>query len=210
MNKVKNFFVKVWEWLKKAYRVCRDFLKENVWASVLLIVVSILLFIIIVQGIVKAVDKWQSKEEESSIENRSTVLTTSQLMTKLENKESFVLFLGANTCAHCKQFYKTVNTYIKSGNTVYYVDLADTSDPTLNKYYYELVEKLDDIPDDRNITDLSTPLSIYVKDGVFTDAVQGAFGMSGGTEYATWCDVMEGVYEGKPTHGLGGSTTSSN
>ena len=205
MNKVKSFFVKVWEWLKKAYKVCKDFLKENVWASVLLIVASILLFIVVVQGIVKGIDKCHSEKEESSIENKATVLTTSQLMEKLEKNETFVLFLGANTCAHCKQFYKTINTYIDSGNTVYYVDLADSSDPTLNKYYYELVEKLDDIADDRNITDLSTPLSIYVKEGVFVDGVQGAYGMDGGNDYATWCDIVEGKYVGKPTYTLGNS-----
>ena len=206
MNKVKNFFSKVWDWIKKAFRASKNFFKENVWASVLAIVIGILLFIVVVQGIVKAVDKCKNETSESSIENRSTTITSSQLMEKLENNETFVLFLGANTCAHCKQFYKTVNTYIKSGNTVYYVDLADSSDPTLNKYYYEIQEKLEDIAADRNITDLSTPLSIYVKDGVFTDAVQGAYGMEGGADYATWCDVMEGKYVGKPTYTFSSSS----
>ena len=200
MSKIKNFFSKVWEWIKKAFKATKNFFKESPWASVLAIVLGILLFILVVQGIVKGVDKCKSENNESSIENRATTITTSQLIEKLNNNESFVLFIGANTCGHCKEFYKTVNTYIKSGKTVYYVDLADSSDPTLNKYFAEIEERLEDIPADRNITDLSTPLSIYVKDGIFKDGVQGAYGMSGGTDYATWCDVMEGEYQDKPTY----------
>jgi len=201
MSKIKNFFIKVWELIKKCYKVCVNFLKENVWASVLGIVLGILLFILVVQGIVKGIDKCKSETTESTVNNMATTLTTSQLMDKLNSSDNtFVLFIGANTCAHCKEFYKTVNTYIKSGHTVYYVDMADTSDPTLTKYAAELEERLETIPDDRNITDLSTPLSIYVKNGEFVDAVQGAYGMEGGTNYATWCDVMEGKYENKATY----------
>lgn len=227
MSKVKNFFLKVWAWIKKAskaignffknkvwvwikkaYKVCSDFLRENVWASVLAIVIGILLFIVLVQGIVKAIDKCQSEKNESTIENRATTITTSQLMDKLNANQSFVLFIGANTCSHCKEFYKTVNTYVKAGNTVYYVDLADTSDPTLERYYYVLEEKLKPIAKDRNITDLSTPLSVYVENGVFKDAVQGAYGMEGGSDYATWCDVMEGKYVGKSVYTFTSSAAS--
>ena len=73
MSKIKNFFYKVWlvikkvslklwQWIKKAYSVCAAFLKENVWAAVLSIVVGILLFILLVQGIVKGIDKINNKK----------------------------------------------------------------------------------------------------------------------------------------------------
>lgn len=201
MTKIKNFFSKLWSWIKKAWKVTIDFFKENVWASVLAIVAAILLFILLVQGIVKGIDKLSNKDQESSVSLKATTITTSELMTKLKNGESFVLFLGANTCAHCKQFYTTINTYVESGNTVYYVDVADTSDPTLNKYFDEIEERLvDGVAADRNITELATPTTVYVKDGEFLDAVQGAFGMDGGKDYATFCDVVEGKYVGKPTY----------
>ena len=204
MTKIKNFFSKMGKWIKKAWGVCMNFFKENVWAAVLAIVVAILLFILIVQGIVKGIDKLANKEEESSISLRATTLTTSQVMDKLNNGDTFILFIGANTCAHCKEFYKTINTYVNSGNTVYYVDVADSSDPTLNKYFSELEERLlNDIPSDRNITELATPTTIYVKDGEFADAIQGAYGMEGGSDYATFCDVVEGKYVGKPTYKIG-------
>lgn len=200
MNKIKKFFCKVWELIKKIYKVCANFFRENVWASVLAIVAAILLFILLVQGVVKGIDKCKNKTEESTIANRAETVTSSELIDMLNKEKTFVLFMGANTCAHCKQFYTTINTYVKSGNTVYYIDLADTSDPTLTKYSAEFVERLDNLPADRNITDLSTPLCIYVRDGEFVDAVQGAYGMEGGSNYATWCDVMEGKYENKAVY----------
>lgn len=201
MTKIKNVFSKFWNWIKKVIKVCSNFLKENVWASVLGIVAVILLFILVVQGIVKGIDKCRSENTESSIANRANTLTTSQVMEKLNNGDTFVLFLGANTCAHCKEFYKTINTYVNSGNTVYYVDLADSSDPTLIKYQSEFEERLlEGVPTDRGITSLATPTTVYVKDGEFVDAVQGAYGMEGGTNYAIFCDVVEGKYVGKPTY----------
>ena len=214
MDKLKAFFSKVWKvtkdicsklwaWTKKAYSVCANFLRENVWASVLAIVVAILLFILIVQGIVKGIDKISNKTEESSVSLKATTITTSELMTKLNNGDTFVLFIGANTCAHCKEFYKTVNAYVSSGNTVYYVDIADISDPTLTKYRAEISERLlEGVPTDRNITELATPTTVYVKEGEFVDAIQGAVGMDGGADYVTFCDVVEGKYVGKPSYKL--------
>lgn len=203
MDKIKKFFKKVWELIKKVYKVIANFLRENIWASVLAIVVGILLFIVVVQGIVKGIDKCQNASSESSIENRATAITSSELMTKIDNGDTFVLFIGSHDCAHCQQFYKTINTYIKSGNTVYYLDIADDTDLTLTKNYAVIVEKLTtEVADDRNITSLATPTTVYVKDGVFADAVVGAYGMSGGEEYAVFCDVVEGKYVGKAAHSL--------
>lgn len=69
--------------------------------------------------------------------------------------------------------------------------------------YPVIVEKLTtEIPDDRNITGLATPTTVYVKDGKFADAVVGAYGMKGGEEYAIFCDVVEGKYVGKASHSL--------
>ena len=64
---------------------------------------------------------------------------------------------------------------------------------------------LDEIPEDRKITSLSTPLTIYVKDGEFKDAMQGAYGMKGGEDYLVFCDIVEGNYVDKPVYTLSGS-----
>ena len=202
MTKIKNFFKKTWNWIKKAFTVCKNYFRENVWAGVLAIVLGILLFIFIVQGIVKAIDKAANTEEDQTVLN-ATTLTSAQLMDKLSKGETFIIFFGANNCAHCKEFYKTINTYVGSGNTVYYLDLNDKSDTTLNRYYPELEERLlNDIPVDRGITAFNTPTTVYVKNGQFADAIQGAYGMEGGANYATFCDIVEGKYVGKPTYKL--------
>jgi predicted bacteriocin transport accessory protein len=201
MDKVKKFFSKIGKWFKKAWIVCSNFFRENVWAGVLGIVVGILLFILIVQGLVKAIDNCSNKTSESSVANHATTITTSQLKEKLSNGDTFVLFIGSNSCSHCKEFYTTVNKYVSSGNTIYYIDIADDSDPLISKYVNELEEMLLAIPDvedgNRSITSLATPTTVYVKDGEFADAIQGAYGMSGGTNYTIFCDVVEGKYIGK-------------
>ena len=140
------------------------------------------------------------KTEESVESLKAITITTSELMTKLNNDDTFILYIGANTCAHCKEFNKTINAYISSGNTVYYVDIADTNDPTLVEYYSEIYKRLlEGVPADRNITELATPTTVYVKDGEFVDAIQGAIGMDGGADYDMFCDVVEGKYVGKPS-----------
>lgn len=201
MTKIKNFLSKVGNWFKKAWRVSVNFFTNNVWAGVLAIVVLILLFILIVQGIVKGIDKCSNSTTESSIANRATNITSSQLMDKLNNGDTFVLFIGAASCSHCKQFYKTINAYVNSGKTVYYLDIDDTSDPTMQRYIVEIEERLlNDIPSDRGITTFATPTTVYVENGEFADAIQGAYGMQGGTNYAIFCDVVEGKYVGKATY----------
>lgn len=201
MNKIKDIFIKIGKAIKKFWSATINFFKESPWASTLAIVVGILLFIFIVQGVVKGVDKCNNKNSETAEINKAITLTSTEVMEKINNNETFILFMGSHSCAHCKQFYKTINTYVDSGNTVYYIDLDDTSDPTRTRYLPILQEKLvEGIPADRAIEDLSTPTTVYVKDGEFVDAVQGAYGMEGGTNYAIFCDVMEGKYIGKPTY----------
>lgn len=201
MNKIKKFFVRAGAWCKKVGVAIANFFKENVWAGVLAIVVVILLFILIVQGIVKGIDKCKNNTAQDNSINRATTITSTQLMEKLKKNETFVLFIGSATCSHCHDFYTTINRYVNSGHTVYYLDLADTSDPTLKKYMVELQEMLiNSIDDDRNITSLSTPTTIYVEKGEFKDAVQGAYGMEGGTNYLIFCDVVEGKYVGKDVY----------
>ena len=196
---MKNFFINVWEYTKKAYKLAVNFFKENVWATVLGIIVAIVVFIIAIQGIIKAID---SCGNDSDIENRATVLTSSQLEEKLENGETFVLFIGSQDCDHCKLFYKTVNTYMKStGNEIFYFDTADTTDLGRTAMVAELEDRLlhemSDQASLREITSLATPTTVYIEDGVFVDAIQGAYGMNGGTNYLLFCEIIEGKLVGK-------------
>ena len=59
---------------------------------------------------------------------------------------------------------------------------------------------LADVPTDRGITSLATPTTVRVEDGVIVDAIQGAYGMTGGTNYLVFCEVIEGEYVGKDSY----------
>ena len=196
---MKNFFSKLWIYIKKAFNVTVRFVKDNIWASVLGVVRVIVLLIMALQGIIKAID---SCGNDDNIENRATVITSGQLEDKLENGDTFVLFIGSQDCAHCKQFYKTINTYIKStGNEIFYFDTGDTTDLGRTKMTAELEDRLlSDIETDRGITSLATPTTVYIENGEFKDAIQGAYGMDGGANYLIFCEVIEGKYVGKATY----------
>lgn len=200
MKKIKTFFKKIWEFIKKIYKVVANFIKENVWAQVLAILAAVVLFILVFQGVVKLIDKATSKEEETV--NMATALTATELRNKIDNKESFVLFIGGHSCAHCRQFYTTINAYISEGKTVYYFDVEDTSDVAnttsfrLNVLRNPLVNNIN-IKINRGIKELATPTTVVVQDGKFVDAIQGAIGMDGGQAYVDFTRLLAGEFINK-------------
>ena len=196
---MKNFFSKLWTYIVKGFDITVAFFKENIWASVLAVIMVIVIFIMSLQGIIKAID---SCGNESKVENRATVVTSQQLENKLNNGDTFVLFIGSQDCSHCKQFYATINMYIKStGKEIFYFDTGDKTDLGRNKMTADLEERLlSDIDADRGITSLATPTTVYIEQGKFKDAIQGAYGMKGGANYLIFCEVIEGQYVGKATY----------
>lgn len=47
---------------------------------------------------------------------------------KIDNKESFILFIGAESCAHCATYKPTLNSVINKYNVdVYYIDIDKLS-----------------------------------------------------------------------------------
>ena len=88
-----------------------------------------------------------------------------------------------------------------TGNEIFYFDTADTTDLGRTKMTAEIEERLlADVESDRGITSLATPTTIYIENGEFKDAIQGAYGMDGGTNYLIFCEVIEGKYVGKATY----------
>ena len=76
-----------------------------------------------------------------------------KLMTMLKEKESFILFIGSDTCSHCTVYKKTLERVIKEYNVdVKYIDISE-----LDK---EQDEKLTS-----TINFTGTPTTVFILDG---------------------------------------------
>ena len=54
-----------------------------------------------------------------------TEISIDDLNKKIENKESFILYIGSAKCSHCKDYRPKLNEVVKEYNlTVYYVDIS--------------------------------------------------------------------------------------
>lgn len=71
----------------------------------------------------------------------------------IENKESFVLFIGAESCSHCQTYKTTINEVIKEYDvTIHYVDIDTFSEKELSKL--------------KNVASFTgTPTTVFIKDG---------------------------------------------
>lgn len=82
-----------------------------------------------------------------------TELSYQQLVDKLENKDSFVLVIGSETCQHCADYKVTMEKVIKKNNIeIFYINLAGLS----NEDYAKLYSKY---------TVSSTPTTLFIKNG---------------------------------------------
>jgi len=195
---IGNFFKKIglfiWKWLKVSW----NYIKENAWIQPIAIVVLIFALVFGFQGIVDGIEKIKaSSETEKKGKDIFDKLTMKEVREKLDNGDDFVLFIGAHDCIHCQDFKTVVNKYIRSneGKMIYYIDIHDSSDTTIDtKYLTEWAEMLQDI-DTRDFDgSLSTPTVVVIRDGEFKDAKSGAQGLSGGTDYLNFVKFVEGQY----------------
>ncbi len=80
-----------------------------------------------------------------------TEITYDQLVTKINNKDSFVLCISRTTCSHCNDYKPKLNEVAKENSiTIYYIDV--------DKYDEEEFSNLISF-------DGSTPTTIFVKNG---------------------------------------------
>ena len=71
----------------------------------------------------------------------------------INNKESFILFIGSDECSHCADYEITLNRVIKKYNVeVNYLNLLDMSNEQLNEFKSQ-------------ISFTGTPTTIFIKNG---------------------------------------------
>ena len=197
---IGNFFKKIGLFIWKYLKICWNFIKDNAWIQPIAIVALIFVVVFGFQGIVEGIEniKQNSETKEKEAKNKYTKLTMGQVKEKLEKKQDFVLFVGSHNCIHCENFKPIINKYIGStGKTIYYIDIEDTSDTTMEpKELLAWKEMLTEI-DTREIESLNTPTVIVIRGGEFKDAKAGAQALNGGMEYLNFVKFVEGEYIGK-------------
>ncbi len=76
-----------------------------------------------------------------------------EFIEKIENKDSFVLFIGSATCQHCDVFKETIKSVIKNYQIkVYYIDIHKFSEQQSNKFK-------------TYINFSATPTTVFIYDG---------------------------------------------
>lgn len=85
--------------------------------------------------------------------NKYKEITIETLAEKIEKKESCIVFIGAESCTHCKDYKTTINEVIKDYPiTIYYIDV--------DKLSKEEQDKLNQIARYK-----ATPTTVFIKNG---------------------------------------------
>ncbi len=88
-----------------------------------LIIISTLVIMFIILLVLMGITKGEVKE-----------ITFKEYMTKIENKESFILYIGSSDCSHCFEYSRTLGRVIKNHEvTFYYVDIKNFNQEEINK-----------------------------------------------------------------------------
>lgn len=94
-----------------------------------------------------------------------TQISYSQLNDKLNNKDSFILLIGSETCSACAEYEKTMTKVMKDTKVeIFYINLHSLTDEENTKIYSKFVFQY-------------TPTTIFIKDGEETttyDRIVGA------------------------------------
>ncbi len=100
-----------------------------------------------------------------TIPNLSTPITATQMQERMANGESFVFYVGSETCSACKAYKPIVNEFIKETDTmIYYLDVAKSfkSDDEMQAFFKDVLG-----------TTPSTPQTFFVRDNKIVDYFTG-------------------------------------
>ena len=93
-----------------------------------------------------------------------TEISYNDLENKLNNKDSFVLLIGSDTCSACTIFKETMQDVMKDTNVeIFYVNLNALNDEEYSKLYSKYVVK-------------STPTTIFISEGEETSTYDRIIG----------------------------------
>lgn len=104
-----------------------------------------------------------------------TEINYSELQSKLDNKDTFVLVVGSSTCSACANYKTTMEKVIKDKQVeIFYIDMKLLSEEDYAKLYSKFVV-------------VSTPTTIFIKDGIETSTYDRIVGS------ANYSDVVNNL-----------------
>ena len=131
---------------------------------------KILIFVIILVGIFGIILFLSNQSP------KYTEISYEQLIEKLNNKDTFVLLIGSDTCSACANYEITMKKVMKDTKVeIFYVNLHTLSEENYSKVYSKFVVN-------------STPTTIFIKDGEETTSYNRIVGSA---DYNTVVDKLK-------------------
>lgn len=104
-----------------------------------------------------------------------TELSYTELQTKLDNKETFVVVLGSSTCSACAVYKGTMEKVIKDKQVeIFYLDIAKLTSEDSSKFESKFVIS-------------ATPTTVFIENGVETTTYNRIVGA------ASYTDVVKNL-----------------
>lgn len=120
--------------------------------------------------------------ESNQTKNEIKYVETTEIMKKLDNKESFIMVVGNTTCAACIAYKPTLEQLVQNkGTELYYVEVD--VEGAKSETHRENVRKLFEEYMDDKVN--ATPSTIRFKDGELVDLHVGLLKY---TELIEWID----------------------
>ena len=124
------------------------------------IIAVALLLVVAVGGVLL----WSTFSKEK-LKGSLTEITAEECQKKIENKETFIVFIGKSTCDHCQEYDKNLRDYMKDhGLHMYKVtsDSKENSDGAFEELYTTYFPNL-----------VTVPVTYYIVDGEVVDESVG-------------------------------------
>ena len=124
-------------------------------------VIAIVLSIVIIAG---GVLLWSSFSKDK-MKGSLTEITAEECQKKIENKETFIVFIGKSTCDHCKEYDKNLKEFMKDHGLHMYKVIADSKE--------NVGESFDELYKTYFPNLITVPTTYYIVDGEVVDESVG-------------------------------------
>ncbi|MFT8458905.1 MAG: PedC/BrcD family bacteriocin maturation disulfide isomerase [Liquorilactobacillus ghanensis] len=82
-----------------------------------------------------------SQDEYEENIKKTIPISTTELITKFNSEETFVLFIGYKECKYCRAFSPTLNSFMNTSTiSIYYLDVDSVSQSELTQSFIDIMD----------------------------------------------------------------------